>query len=228
MGKRVLKRAQIILSLHIYGLDSAGRPFNELAQTLDLTAWGARLAGVCRELVAGDVIGIRVGANKGRFRVIWVGAPATDNTRQVGLEGLDATKNVWGIDIPRCADGGCDPPARRIVDRRRQLRHACLGGVRGRTETNRSFWAEVTDVSMDGCYLNTTHTLSAGTAVTLLMNIGSMQIATRGVVRACHSGVGIGIEFIHTRDVNEQLRSLLRSLGRPATSRKPAHTLKSA
>jgi hypothetical protein len=228
MGKRVLKRAQVTLSLRIYGLDSAGRPFSELARTLDVTAWGARLAGVCRELVPGDVIGIRVGANKGRFRVIWVGTPATDNARHVGVEGLEATKNVWGVDIPRCADGGHEPPARRIVDRRRHSRQTCLGGVRVCTAANRSFWAELTDVSMDGCYISTSFSLSRGTAVNLQLNIASMQIEIRGVARACHPGVGIGVEFIRTRDVNEQLRSLLRSLGQRATSRKPAHTLKGA
>src|SRR5437868_10751868 len=78
MGRRIDDRVPNELSIRIWGMDSAGRPFSSQARTIDITRTGARITGIDHICQKGDVIGIQHGEQKARFRVVWVGNPRSE------------------------------------------------------------------------------------------------------------------------------------------------------
>ncbi|HEV2114042.1 MAG TPA: hypothetical protein VGR50_07810, partial [Terriglobales bacterium] len=56
-------------------------------------------------------------------------------------------------------------------------------------------WCILSDISISGCYAETTSPLPAHTAVHALLKTSGLQIHTRGIVRTSHAGVGMGINF---------------------------------
>lgn len=203
----------MVLPLRIFGLDKAGKPFNEPVHTFDVTSSSARLGGVSRELVPGDVIGVQRGTNKGRFRVIWVGGSSRRPADQVGVESVDKTTNVWGLLLPDHPDDEYEGSA-TPNQKRRHRRYLCSGGAHVYpSSSNTGLWGEVTEISLAGCYIRGV-TVPLGTAVKLLMRIGQVEIDVRGVVRVRHAGIGMGVEFTHfsSRYDEQRLQSLLQRL----------------
>ena len=65
-------RAEIELTLIVWGVDTRGERFVQEARARDISLSGALLCGLKAELRSGDVIGILYGARKARYRVVWV------------------------------------------------------------------------------------------------------------------------------------------------------------
>src|SRR5512146_2587191 len=85
MGHRREERAPIVLRALVWGADAEGKMFVEPAQTLDISATGARLHGLDRRVQVGTILGVEHGDNRGRFRVVWIGKPGTSQQGQVGI-----------------------------------------------------------------------------------------------------------------------------------------------
>ncbi len=102
MGNRREERVPIVLRALVWGADADGKTFVEPAQTLDISATGARLHGLARRVHVGAIIGVEHGDNRGRFRVVWVGKPGTSQQGQVGLRcvalGQRLSKTVLYVD----------------------------------------------------------------------------------------------------------------------------------
>jgi len=56
--------------------------------------------------------------------------------------------------------------------------------------------AETSDIGVGGCYVEMGLTLPVGTALNLVLWLGSEKLATKGKVVTCHPQFGNGIEFI--------------------------------
>ena len=93
MGDRQKPRFRMVLPVNIWGTDSTGKAFHQLAYTLDISTGGARLADVKVGLKRGDVVAVRYKQAKARFRVAWVG------NNQAGIEYLPGEKFIW-IELP--------------------------------------------------------------------------------------------------------------------------------
>jgi putative methionine-R-sulfoxide reductase with GAF domain len=89
MWPRHKPRFSTDLPVSIWGTDTSGRAFHQLACTLDISTDGARLAGVLASLACGDIISVRYKQRKARFQVVW-----TDNS-QVGIQFVDGEKLLW-------------------------------------------------------------------------------------------------------------------------------------
>lgn len=202
MGRRGQPRVQGILPVRIWGTNGDGEAFSEHVCTMDISAKGVRLAGVRTRLSVGDTLGIQYRNRKARFRVKWIVIASYKPAQAfIGIECLEPKKKLWPINLPA---GGIDfyedhkpDKDRRRDDRRRHTRFrvagkACVSRI-GAVQGGR---AEVRDISLSGCSLQTSMPLYVGHRVTLLINLAETQIESSGVVRAsCSHQSVVGIEF---------------------------------
>lgn len=82
MGKRREPRKAIEVSVRIFGTDSAGKVFSEVATTIDVSQSGAKLGGVRAKLKIDEIVGLTSGKNKVHFKVKWTGVPGTPSEGQ--------------------------------------------------------------------------------------------------------------------------------------------------
>jgi len=83
----------MVLPVNLWGTDTTGRAFHQLAYTLDISTGGARLAGVQVSLKAGDTVAVRYKQRKARFRVVWTG------NDQVGIQYIAGERFIW-VELP--------------------------------------------------------------------------------------------------------------------------------
>lgn len=93
-------RTKAVLPVRVKGRDSAGRPFEDLVHTLDVTAQGARLGSVRRELNLLDEITIFYRQRKIQFRVVWTKKMKGTSEFQVGLQAVTHDSEAWGLSVP--------------------------------------------------------------------------------------------------------------------------------
>ena len=98
--QRRSNRTKAVLPVRIKGKDSAGKPFDELVHTLDVTASGARLGSVRRELNVDEEVTIFYRQRKLQFRVAWTKKMKGTSEFQVGLQAVTQDKEGWGLALP--------------------------------------------------------------------------------------------------------------------------------
>jgi hypothetical protein len=99
MNQRRKDRTKAVLPVKVKGKDSTGAAFEELAHTLDVTAAGARLGSIRRELNVLDEITVFYRQRKMQFRVVWVKKLKGTSEYQIGLQSLaqEKDKEGWGL-----------------------------------------------------------------------------------------------------------------------------------
>jgi hypothetical protein len=93
-------RTKAVLPVRVKGKDSTGKPFEELVHTLDVTAEGARLGSVRRELNVLDEITVFYRQRKIQFRVMWIKKLRGTSEFQVGLQAVSQDSEAWGLHFP--------------------------------------------------------------------------------------------------------------------------------
>lgn len=206
MGNRRVVRTKMVLPVRVSGVDSTGKAFNYLAHTLDITLKGARLGGVRSLLNLGDAVEVQCRHRKARFRVAWLGRPGHASEHQIGVEALEPEKPIWGLDLVDREQP--DEFVTRTVphagterqERRGPPRYPVTAVVELRyADDQPTMWADVTDISSDGCYAASETPLRVGTELTLTLRIEACEIDAVAIVRTCHPKVGMGIELIEFR-----------------------------
>ena len=91
-------RISKLLRVWVSGEDRKGRKFSQSAMTLDISTKGAKLDGIGYLTSPGDVIAVKRGWKKARFRVVWVG-DAGPQSGQAGIYLLDIGTNIWGAQL---------------------------------------------------------------------------------------------------------------------------------
>jgi hypothetical protein len=96
-------------------------------------------------------------------------------------------------------------------NRRRFARHKTSIPVEVRDErVNTPMRVNATDISGNGCYIETILPLPKGTTLQIEFWREEEKIVTTAVVRACDPGVGMGIEFIGLpEDARQRLQQFL-------------------
>ena len=89
----------MVLPVRVWGTDSAGKAFNVLAYTLDISSSGARLGGVRVPLSVGEAVTLQYKQQRALFKVAWVGRPGEKTHEQVGIYALEPDKHVW-LELP--------------------------------------------------------------------------------------------------------------------------------
>ncbi|HKU27202.1 MAG TPA: PilZ domain-containing protein [Candidatus Sulfotelmatobacter sp.] len=109
MIQRRGNRTKAVLPVKIKGKDKAGKAFEELAHTLDVTKAGARLGSIRHELNLHDEITVFYRQRKMQFRVMWIKKMQGSSEFQIGLQLMSQDKEAWGL------SQGEDTPPRLTV-----------------------------------------------------------------------------------------------------------------
>jgi hypothetical protein len=90
-------RTKAVLPVRVKGKDSAGKPFDELVHTLDVTPDGVRLGSVRHQIKVLDVVTVFYRQRKIQFRVVWTKKLEGTSEFQVGLKAVTQDSEAWGL-----------------------------------------------------------------------------------------------------------------------------------
>jgi hypothetical protein len=184
-------RVPVDLPVRIWGMSAGGRPFSQSARAQNISSDGALLAGVEIELKVGDVIGLQCDDKKTRCSVTWVMNSGAIDKNQVGVK-LAAVECPWQAYLPQ--DNG--PVTFSSSNRRRYHRHKIALPLEVRDQrSNAPLRINASDVSANGCYIESMQPLPLGTSVRVDFWLDSEHVKVTAMVRTCDPGVGNGIEF---------------------------------
>ena len=188
-------RATLDLKVRVWGMGSNDQPFFQNAMAQNVSATGACLYGIEPNLKVGDVIGVQYEARKARCKVVWVVDAGALKKTQVGVELVADQDCPWIAALP--AGMKLDERAQQRQDNRRKFaRHRISYPLELRDErVNTPLRVNATDVSGNGCYVETVMPLPVGTALRVDLWIEQERLTTTAVVRTRDPGVGMGIEF---------------------------------
>jgi hypothetical protein len=93
-------RTKAVLPVRVKGNDSAGKPFDDLVHTLDVTPDGVRLGSVRHQLNVLDEITVFYRKRKIQFRVVWTKKLNGTSEFQVGLQAVSQDSEAWGLSFP--------------------------------------------------------------------------------------------------------------------------------
>jgi hypothetical protein len=119
-NRRRLSRVPAVLPVRVRGTDQYGKPFEEIAHTLDITATGCRIAAIHHPLRIADHVTVVYRQRRVTFLIVWVKL-IDQHEFQVGLQTIKRQQDAWGlnpsdseVDIPR-SDAPTKSPGRREV-----------------------------------------------------------------------------------------------------------------
>ncbi|MGB8011718.1 MAG: PilZ domain-containing protein [Terriglobales bacterium] len=185
-------RLTVDLPVRIWGMSADGRPFSQHARAQNISSEGALVSGVENDLKVGDVIGVQCNEKKTRCTVIWVMNTGPVKKNQVGVRLVADQECPWKSYLP------LDGATVTIADsnRRRYRRHKISLPLEIRDErVNAPLRINATDVSGNGCYIESMQPLPLGTVLRVDFWLDSEHIKITAVVRTYDPGVGNGIEF---------------------------------
>ncbi|HUO16974.1 MAG TPA: PilZ domain-containing protein [Verrucomicrobiae bacterium] len=210
MGKRREPRKAVEVPVRIFGTDSSGAIFSQKALTVNVSRGGAQLKGVQASLALDEIVGLTYGNNKVHFRVKWIGGPGTARAGHVGLLNITPEKTLW--DFPLDAEGA-DPFTPGTVEKRKYPRYRCQTSIEVHVHNGPSFWGNVADLSIGGCYLEMPIPLPAGTKLKVAIWLGQERAQAEGEVAHCTPGLGLGIRFTQIEEADRgRIQNFLNKL----------------
>ena len=226
MGDRPEIRAETQIHVRVWGMDADARPFSQNAIANNISGEGAQILGINHLLKAGDIIGIKHGEKKARFKVVWVTDAGTLRKIEAGVQIVEGQENPWQeIANPEEFTFAPGKIKRRFVRHKIQfpIQIGLADTQRARMNTN------ATDIGGRGCYVETLLPLPLGTQGTITFWMDEEKVQTTAVVRASDPGVGMGIEFT-TLDthVQEQLQQFLDKMDTSLRAEDPAKSATNA
>jgi len=229
MGRRGKQRIKMVLPVKVWGRDAKGKPFFQLAHTLDVNRGGARVGGLNSLVNYDDILEVQYRHKKARFRVTWVGRPGTPKENQVGVQYLEPEKDIWTLDLPE--DSAPDQfqaaetvkgvkkakqsQAAKEKELRMYERFPCAGGVEVRLSEKAEVgtWTVLDDICLGGCYVNTPNPLPVDARPALLIRVGTVEVRTWAAVTTSHPGVGMALEFTDMSGADQRrLDALMKGL----------------
>jgi hypothetical protein len=208
------------LPVKAWGMGSDGRAFVLNAVAYEASYRGARLDGLTCKVAAGDVIAVQYGSQKGRFRVVWVADPASERAGHVGIRTLEDTC-IWESELAsfdqELRPPQSDPLADARPDRRQYPRFRCPGNVRvSRLGCEQHIWAKLSDLSLGGCYIDSSAPEPVGTKLQLQLQVQDTKICAAGEVRTAVPALGMGVQFTSFEgDSRETLKQIVTKLAPP-------------
>ncbi len=210
MGQRGEPRKDVEVPVRIFGTDKTGAVFSQKAVTVNVSRNGVELAGVGPQLAIDEIVGLSYGNNRGHFRVKWVGAPNSPKAGRVGLLNIAPGKPLWDFPL----DASCpDPYQPGSVERRQSPRYRCQLSIEIHIQNGASFWGNLSDLSIAGCYVEMPIPLEAGTRLRLGIWFGQDRVWANGEVAHRTPGFGVGVRFTEISEADrDRVRTYLDSL----------------
>jgi len=188
-------RATLDLKVRVWGMGANGQPFFQNATAQNISATGACIFGIEPELKVGDVIGVQYEGKKARCKVIWVVDAGALKKTQIGVQLVVDQECPWAAVLPN--DMKAEERTQQRQDNRRKFaRHKISFPLELRDErVNTPLRVNATDISGNGCYVETVMPLNVGTALRVDFWIEEEKLSPTAIVRTRDPGVGMGIEF---------------------------------
>jgi hypothetical protein len=200
-------RLSVDLPVRIWGMSADGRPFSQHARAQNISSEGALISGVENELKVGDVVGVQCEEKKTRCTVMWVLNTGPVKKNQVGVKLVAGQECPWKSYLPM--EGATVTISGS--NRRRWFRHKISLPLEIRDErVNAPIRINATDISGNGCYVESMLPFPLGTVLRLDFWLDSEHVNITAVVRTCDPGVGNGIEFtgMHS-EMKERMQAYL-------------------
>jgi hypothetical protein len=188
-------RATLELKVRVWGMGANNQPFFQNAFAQNISATGACIYGIEPDLKVGDVIGVQYEGKKARCKVVWVVDAGALKKTQVGVQLVMDQDCPWTAALP--ADMKIDERTVIRQDNRRKFaRHKISFPLELRDErVNTPLRVNATDISGNGCYVETVMPLAVGTSLRVDLWLGDERLSPSAIVRTRDPGVGMGIEF---------------------------------
>jgi hypothetical protein len=185
------------------------QPFFQSAVAQNISSTGACIYGIEQEIKVGDVIGVQYETKKARCKVIWVVEAGGLRKIQIGVQLVVDQECPWLAMLP--SEVRTAPAVRPPDNRRKFLRHRISFPLELRDErVNTPMRVNATDVSGNGCYVETIMPLTVATSLKVDFWIDQEHISSSAIVRTRDPGVGMGIEFTGlTEDTKRRLQAHL-------------------
>src|SRR5229473_838854 len=217
-------RAVLDLRVRVWGMGANDQPFFQSAVAQNISSTGACIHGIEQELKVGDVIGVQYETRKARCKIIWVVEAGGLRKIQIGVQLVADQECPWLAMLP--PEMRTTPAVRNPDNRRKFARHKISFPVELRDErVNTPMRLNATDISGNGCYVETVMPLALTTTLKVEFWIDQEHISSTAVVRTRDPGVGMGIEFTGlTEESKKRLQAHLDQLdpGISTPSTKPA------
>jgi hypothetical protein len=170
------------------------QPFHQNANAQNVSINGACICGLEHELKVGDVIGVQYETKKARCKVVWVMEAGGLKKVQVGVQLVVDQECPWLSQLP--PEIRSNLPNVTPDNRRRFQRHRNSFPLEFRDErVNTPMRVNATDISGNGCYVETVMPLPISTVLRVEFWIDQERISASATVRTRDPGVGMGIEF---------------------------------
>jgi hypothetical protein len=172
-------RATLDLRVRVWGMGSNNQPFHQNATAQNVSITGACICGLEQELKVGDVIGVQYETKKARCKVVWV--MVDQECPWISQLSPEVRSNL---------------PAPTPDNRRRFQRHKISFPLEFKDErVNTPMRVNATDISGNGCYVETAMPLAITTVLKVDFWIDQEHISATATIRTRDPGVGMGIEF---------------------------------
>jgi hypothetical protein len=193
-------RATLDLKVRVWGMGANSQPFHQPAIAQNISATGACLYGIEPELKVGDVIGVQYETKKARCKVIWVVNAGAIKKTQVGVQLVADQECPWVGMLPKDMQPD-ERTVQRQDNRRKFARHKISFPLELRDErVNTPLRVNATDISGNGCYVETVMPLNVATSIRVDLWIEEERLSATAIVRTRDPGVGMGIEFTGLTD----------------------------
>jgi hypothetical protein len=207
-------------------MDADAHAFSQNAVASNISGEGAQILGINHPLKAGDIIGIKHGEKKARFKVVWVTDGGMLRKIEAGVQIVEGQESPWQeMANPEELTFAPGKINRRFVRHKIQfpIQIGLADTQRARMNTN------ATDIGGRGCYVETLLPLPLGTQGTITFWMDEEKVQTTAVVRSSDPGVGMGIEFT-TLDthVQERLQQFLDKMDTTLREEDPAKSATNA
>ena len=187
-------RATLDLRVRVWGMGADNQPVHQNANAQNISVNGAFICGLEHELKVGDVIGVQYETKKARCKVVWVMEAGGLKKVQVGVQLVADQECPWMSKLP--AEVRFNQPTSLPDNRRMFLRHRISFPLEFRDErVNTPMRVNATDISGNGCYVETVMPLAIATVLRVDFWIDQERISATATVRTRDPGVGMGIEF---------------------------------
>jgi len=194
MERRREQRIAIMLPVRLWGIDSNGEEFTQIARTQQISKRGAILEGVDRLKGPGEIFLVQYRDRSARFQVVWVGHKGTPKEGLIGIRCLDPEKFGWGVvalRLPKIVFTG-EGSSASDEQRRRYMRYGCNGNATVRVDMSIS--GGISDISLGGCFITTKTAFPVGTPVGLMLTVENVSVRVKGIVQTADAN-GMGVAF---------------------------------
>ena len=177
------------LTVRVWGLGTNGRAFSQNAFLKSLTSTTAIIEGLQQDVAVNEVIGLQFRDIKTRVQIVFVDSRDKKNrSAEIRIAGNQACP--WQSELSQLSDSN-SPLNRRAFDR-----HFMSFPVEIKRDASHSpMRIAATDVSGNGCYLQTMSPCPAGSRLDITFWIDAEVVNCSALVRTCDIGFGMGVEF---------------------------------